>query len=72
MSKDVVAWVNERKGRFISQDEDGKFYVVTYETARQKVSQALREDHTPEGRLMKKSRTKSTRAEVGLCWDYWL
>ena len=76
MSKDVIAWVNDRGGRFLSQDEEteGKpFYIATYETARQKVSQALREDHTPEGRLMKKSRTKSTRkGEVGLCSDYWL
>ena len=42
-------------------DDDvvSRWYVVTTETARQKVSQALREDHTLEGRMLKKSRTTS-------------
>lgn len=62
MSKDVVAWVKGRGGRFLKRDDDvpGKpFYIATDVTARQKVSQALREDHTPEGREQKKSRTKA-------------
>lgn len=62
MSIDVVEWVKSRGGRFLKRDDDveGKsFYVATDGTARQKVSQALREDHTPEGRKLKKSRTKS-------------
>jgi hypothetical protein len=47
-SEAVVAWVKGRGGRFVKQDtKDGPYYEVTDKTARQKVSQALREDHTP-------------------------
>lgn len=62
MSKAVVAWVKKRRGRFLKRDENAPgqpYYIATDETARQKVSQALREDHTPEGRQQKKSRTKA-------------
>ena len=60
MSKDVVKWVCRRGGKFLQKEGTGptaKWYVVTSETARQKVSQALREDLTFEGRMAKKSRT---------------
>jgi hypothetical protein len=61
MSKEMVEWVKARGGRFLKRDdgvEGNPFYVATDTTARQKVSQALREDHTPEGRKLKRSRTK--------------
>mmetsp|Transcript_17532 Transcript_17532/g.43092 ORF Transcript_17532/g.43092 Transcript_17532/m.43092 type:complete len:121 (-) Transcript_17532:258-620(-) len=58
MSEEVVAWVQARKGRFLKREsKSSPWYIVTDATARQKVSQALREDHTPEGRALKKSRT---------------
>ena len=62
MSMEVVAWVKKRGGRFLKRDENAPgqpYYIATDVTARQKVSQALREDHTPEGRQQKKSRTKA-------------
>ncbi len=65
MSKDVVAWVKTRGGRFLKRDDEAPgqpFYIATDVTARQKVSQALREDHTPEGRKQKKSRTKAPQS----------
>ena len=62
MSLEVVAWVKKRGGRFLKRDEDAPgqpYYIATDVTARQKVSQALREDHTPEGRQQKRSRTRA-------------
>jgi len=57
-SKDVLKWVQTRGGRFLKRECKGSpWYIVTDATARQKVSQALREDHTCEGRALKKSRT---------------
>lgn len=57
MSEQVVQWV-QQKGRFLKREsKSSPWYIVTDATARQKVSQALREDHTPEGRALKKSRT---------------
>jgi hypothetical protein len=61
-SKDVLQWVHDRGGRFLKRDEKGSpWYLVTEVTARQKVSQALREDHTPEGRALKKSKSSSSK-----------
>jgi hypothetical protein len=59
MSEQVVQWVlKEKQGRFLKREcKASPWYIVTDATARQKVSQALREDHTPEGRALKKSRT---------------
>lgn len=59
MSEDVVKWLQEeRRGRFLKRESKASpWYIVTNATARQKVSQALREDHTLEGRALKKSRT---------------
>ncbi|CAJ1956041.1 unnamed protein product [Cylindrotheca closterium] len=59
MSHQVVEWVTQEiQGRFLKRENKGSpWYIVTDATARQKVSQALREDHTPEGRALKKSRT---------------
>lgn len=62
MSFVAVAWVKNNGGRFLKRDDKAPgqpFYIATDETARQKVSQALREDHTPEGREQKKFRTKA-------------
>ncbi|KAL3926892.1 MAG: hypothetical protein SGBAC_013294 [Bacillariaceae sp.] len=59
MSENVVKWLQEeRRGRFLKRESKASpWYIVTDATARQKVSQALREDHTLEGRALKKSRT---------------
>jgi hypothetical protein len=62
MSKNVVKWVRMRGGRFLARDDTAEgrpYYEATDCTARAKVSQALREDHTPEGRELKKSRTRT-------------
>ena len=59
-SNSVVQWIQKRGGRFLKREDKGSpWYIVTPATARQKVSQALREDHTPEGRALKKSKAKS-------------
>jgi hypothetical protein len=61
-SKEVLRWLHDHGGRFLKRDErGGPWYIVTDGTARQKVSQALREDHTPEGRAYKKARTNSSK-----------
>jgi hypothetical protein len=62
MSKDVVLWVKMRGGRFLARDDSAEgrpYYEATDATARLKVSQALREDHTPEGRELKRSRLRT-------------
>lgn len=62
MSMKVVAQVQESGGRFLKRDETAwgqKYYIVPHATARLKVSQALREDHTPDGRRQKKERTSA-------------
>jgi hypothetical protein len=54
----VVTWVQDRGGRFLSRDAvGGPWYVVPDGMARQKVSQALREDHSEQGRAAKKAKT---------------
>ena len=56
-SANIVRWVHGRGGRFLMRDGRGKpWYIAPDEVARQKVSQALREDHSPEGRAAKKSK----------------
>jgi hypothetical protein len=53
----VVTWVQDRGGRFLNRDSvGGPWYVVTDAMARQKVSQALREDHSEQGRAAKKAK----------------
>ena len=62
LSMKVVAQVKESGGRFLKRDEDAleqMYYIVHDVTARLKVSQALREDHTPDGRRLKKERTSA-------------
>jgi len=55
-----VEWVQKRGGRFLKREtRGGPWFIVTDITARQKVSQALREDHTVEGRTLKKSKMSS-------------
>jgi hypothetical protein len=57
MANGVVKWVKAQNGRFLKRDSrDGPWYVIPDSAARLKVSQALREDHTPEGRAAKKAR----------------
>ena len=57
----VVTWVQDRGGRFLNRDAvGGPWYVVPDAMARQKASQALREDHTGQGRAVKKAK-KSVR-----------
>ncbi len=60
--KVVVQWVDLRGGRFLAYEKNheghGRYYVASHKEVHEKVSQALREDHTPEGRALKKSRQK--------------
>jgi hypothetical protein len=57
-SASVVSWVQDRGGRFLNRDTvGGPWYVVPDAMARQKVSQALREDHSEQGRDAKKAKT---------------
>ena len=66
MSTSVVDWIQTKcGGNFLQFDaalggnsQDGPWYVVLDKTARSKVSQALREDHTVEGRAAKLSRRR--------------
>lgn len=62
LSMKLVAQVKETGGRFLKRDQNvmgEMYYIVPDMTARLKVSQALREDHTPDGRRLKKERTSS-------------
>ena len=66
MSASIVQWVKmERKGRFLALDKTPQgnrcYSVATDQQAQAKVSQALREDHTPEGRALKKARLTVNR-----------
>jgi hypothetical protein len=62
-SQGVVDWVHQRGGRFLQRDDEGNNSSCWYEpsnaVARTKVSQALRQDHTPEGRAKKRQRHKA-------------
>ena len=64
MSTSVVDWIQTQcGGNFLQFDvggnsQDGPWYVVLDKTARSKVSQALREDHTKEGRAAKLARRR--------------
>ena len=61
-SQSVVEWVQSRGGRFLKRDNrGGPWYVTTDHEARGKISQALREDHSPEGREAKKKRNKKAQ-----------
>mmetsp|Transcript_28086 Transcript_28086/g.46502 ORF Transcript_28086/g.46502 Transcript_28086/m.46502 type:complete len:144 (-) Transcript_28086:219-650(-) len=62
-SESVVSWVKDRGGRFLKEDKEQEFfYQVTDKAAREKVSQALREDHTLAGRLAKKAKLASPKS----------
>jgi len=67
MSSSVVEWIQTKfGGNFLQFDvggnsQDGPWYVVLDETARSKVSQALREDHTAEGRAAKLERRRNNK-----------
>ena len=60
----AVLWVkNVQKGRFLAYEETTRrYYIASDEQARAKVSQYLREDHTPQGREQKKARLKVNQA----------
>ena len=56
----VVDWVELQGGRFLASKKSPeghiRYYVASDKKVYDKVSNALREDHTPEGRAQKKSR----------------
>jgi hypothetical protein len=57
-SRAIVDWVHQEcNGRFMMKDEYG-WFEVTLEKALLKVSQALREDHSAEGKKRKKDKQK--------------
>lgn len=57
LSEEVVQRIQDRGGRFLTRAErNGPWIVSSPHAAREKVSQALREDHTEEGRAAKKAR----------------
>jgi hypothetical protein len=64
-SEMIIDWVHEEcKGRFMMKDKIG-WFEVTLEKALLKVSQALREDHSPEGKRRKKANAKPTTKGTG-------
>ncbi|KAG7337327.1 hypothetical protein IV203_014101 [Nitzschia inconspicua] len=71
LSDKVVNWIQKDcNGRFLEEDEHG-WFIVTDCTARKKVSQALREDHTKEGRAAKKARNeRNNSSSFGRKKDY--
>jgi hypothetical protein len=61
LSESIVKWVqNDCDGRFLEKDEKG-YFVVEDKSARTKVSQALREDHTEKGKAAKKAKQGTGR-----------
>jgi hypothetical protein len=64
-SQKVVEWVHQRGGRFLQRTKEGNnsscWCEASNDTAREKVSMALRQDHTPEGRAKKRQRQKSNK-----------
>ncbi|KAG7348805.1 hypothetical protein IV203_011402 [Nitzschia inconspicua] len=64
-SSDFVAMIrHEQGGRFLKKDDHG-WYKVTFEAARYKVSQALRDDWSEEHRNKRKKRSGTTRFARG-------
>jgi hypothetical protein len=64
-SQTIVDWVHQdRKGRFVKEDEYG-WFEVTLPAALEKVSQALRENHTEEGKRQKKEKSPQKSKQVG-------
>jgi len=60
--------VKMRGGRFLELDKDDeqrRYYVVEEKTALSKISQALREDHSEEGRAAKKSKRGTRKVRFG-------
>jgi hypothetical protein len=57
ISEELVAWVVARGGRFLKRDAANKpWYVATSKEARNKASQTLREDNTPEALALKRAK----------------
>jgi hypothetical protein len=69
MSEDIVAWVASRGGRFLQCDDtpegNRRYFVAKDEVVRAKICQALREDHTREGRRLKESRLSGRTTNAG-------
>jgi hypothetical protein len=64
-SRMIVDWVHkECSGRFLKKDEHG-WFEVTLERAYSKVSQALREDHSVEGKKRKKYKVNRKTKQTG-------
>mmetsp|Transcript_8382 Transcript_8382/g.24145 ORF Transcript_8382/g.24145 Transcript_8382/m.24145 type:complete len:593 (+) Transcript_8382:619-2397(+) len=59
-SEEVVEWVKKHGGRFLKEDKTrsagSRWYMVPDNIARQKVAQALREDHSEEGKALKRAK----------------
>jgi hypothetical protein len=64
-SQEIVDWVHQDcKGRFVKKDEYG-WFLVTLPAALEKVSQALRENHTEEGKRQKKEKSRQKTKQIG-------
>jgi hypothetical protein len=64
-SQKIVDWVHQDcKGRFVKKDEYG-WFLVTLPAALEKVSQALRENHTEEGKRQKKEKSRPKSKQIG-------
>jgi hypothetical protein len=64
-SQMIVDWVHQDcKGRFVKKDKYG-WFEVTLRAALKKVSQALRENHTEEGKRHKKEKSRQKSKQIG-------
>jgi hypothetical protein len=64
-SQMIVDWVHQDcKGRFVKKDKYG-WFLVTLPAALEKVSQALRENHTEEGKRQKKEKSRQKSKRIG-------
>jgi len=61
MIEEAIQWVEDvQQGRFLAY-ENGRYYIASKKQVRDKVSQYLREDQTPEGREQKRARLSVNR-----------
>jgi hypothetical protein len=65
VSQKIVDWVHQDcKGRFVKEDKYG-WFLVTLPAAIEKVSQALRDNHTEEGKRQKKEKSRQKSKQIG-------